>query len=186
MVGLEDSGLEWRQSSQIAGPKGPLRSLRWWGRCSHRCCVPVGRCMAPRRRTRKPNPSRRMKVVVPLPLEAPFPASWWSMDTSPSLQVFCALAELKSLTAAADRLCLSRTITNKHVVHLERRPATRLLNRTSRHVSLAETTAIYFVPTGRTLDALEVCRQYGCKWRATNRGPHLRYVNSRIVERTDS
>ena len=61
------------------------------------------------------------------------------MDTLASLRVFCTVAELKSFTAAAERLAISPAMSSKHVMHLERRLGTRLFNRTSRHVSLTET-----------------------------------------------
>jgi DNA-binding transcriptional LysR family regulator len=41
------------------------------------------------------------------------------MDTLRSLHVFCAVAELKSFTAAADRLGLSPAMASKHVMHLD-------------------------------------------------------------------
>lgn len=77
------------------------------------------------------------------------------MDTLVSLRVFCAVAELRSFTAAADRLGLSPAMASKHVMHLERRLATRLLNRTSRSVSLTESGALYFEQTRAMLDGLE-------------------------------
>ena len=77
------------------------------------------------------------------------------MDTLTSLRVFCTVAELKSFTAAADRLGLSPAMTSKHVMHLERRLATRLLNRTSRHVSLTETGTLYFDEARQMLDGLD-------------------------------
>jgi DNA-binding transcriptional LysR family regulator len=77
------------------------------------------------------------------------------MDTLTSLRVFCMVAELKSFTAAADRLGLSTAMTSKHVMHLERRLATRLLNRTSRHVSLTETGTLYFDEARQMLDGLD-------------------------------
>ncbi len=66
------------------------------------------------------------------------------MDTLTSIRVFCTVAELKSFTAAAERLGVSPAMTSKHVMHLEERLSARLLNRTSRHVSLTETGALYF------------------------------------------
>ena len=48
------------------------------------------------------------------------------MDTLTSLRVFCAVAELKSFSAAADRLGLSPAMVSKHVIHLEQRLAARL------------------------------------------------------------
>ena len=77
------------------------------------------------------------------------------MDTLTSLRVFCAVAELKSFTAAADRLGLSPAMASKHVMHLENRLGTRLLNRTSRHVSLTETGGLYFSQTRQMLDGLD-------------------------------
>ena len=77
------------------------------------------------------------------------------MDTLVSLRVFSAVAELKSFTAAAGRLGLSAAMASKHVMHLERRLATRLLNRTSRHVSLTESGALYFEQARQMLEALD-------------------------------
>ncbi|WP_321896661.1 LysR family transcriptional regulator [Burkholderia cepacia] len=48
------------------------------------------------------------------------------MDTLTSLRVFCAVAERKSFTAAAEWLGLSSTMASKHVMHLKTRLSTRL------------------------------------------------------------
>jgi DNA-binding transcriptional LysR family regulator len=77
------------------------------------------------------------------------------MDTLMSLRVFCTVAELKSFTAAADRLNLSPAMASKHVMHLEKRLATRLLNRTSRHVSLTESGSLYFNQARQMIDGLD-------------------------------
>jgi DNA-binding transcriptional LysR family regulator len=77
------------------------------------------------------------------------------MDTLMSLRVFCTVAELKSFKGAADRLHLSLAMASKHVMYLEKRLGTRLLNRTSRHISLTETGALYFNQAKQTLDALD-------------------------------
>ena len=77
------------------------------------------------------------------------------MDTLLSIRVFCAVAELKSFTAAAERLGLSPAMASKHVMRLEQRLAARLLNRTSRHVSLSETGALYFEQARQMLEDLE-------------------------------
>lgn len=76
------------------------------------------------------------------------------MDTLLSMQVFRLVAELKSFAAAADRLGISPAMASKHVMHLERRLSTRLLNRTSRRVHLSETGALYFEQSRQMLDAL--------------------------------
>jgi DNA-binding transcriptional LysR family regulator len=77
------------------------------------------------------------------------------MDTLTSMTVFRAVVELKSFAAAARRLELSPAMVTKHVMHLETRLKTRLLNRTSRHLSLTETGTLYFEQTKNTLDDLQ-------------------------------
>ena len=65
------------------------------------------------------------------------------MDSLVSMRVFCLVAELKSFAAAAERLRISPAMASKHVMQLEKRLGTRLLNRTSRRVSLSESGALY-------------------------------------------
>jgi DNA-binding transcriptional LysR family regulator len=77
------------------------------------------------------------------------------MDTLTSLRVFCAVAELKSFTGAAGRLGLSLAMASKHVMHLENRIGTRLLNRTSRSVSLTESGALYLQHARQLLEDLD-------------------------------
>lgn len=72
-----------------------------------------------------------------------------------SLRVFCTVAEIKSFAAAAKRLDLSPAMTSKHVMHLESRLGNRLLNRTSRHVSLTEAGALYFNQARQMLEGLD-------------------------------
>lgn len=71
------------------------------------------------------------------------------------MRVFCAVAEHKSFTTAANRLGLSPAMASKHVHHLENRVGARLLNRTSRHVSLTETGQLYFSQTRPMLEGLD-------------------------------
>ncbi|WP_375779378.1 LysR family transcriptional regulator [Bradyrhizobium sp. ma5] len=77
------------------------------------------------------------------------------MDTLMTVRVFCAVAELKSFTAAAERLGVSPAMASKHVMQLEERLSVRLLNRTSRHVSLTENGALYFEQARRMLEGLD-------------------------------
>lgn len=77
------------------------------------------------------------------------------MDGLKGLQVFCAVAELESFTAAAMRLSLSPAMASKHVHRLEERLGARLLNRTSRSVSLTEAGRQYFNHVRALLDALD-------------------------------
>lgn len=72
-----------------------------------------------------------------------------------SLRVFCAVAESRSFTAAAERLGLSTAMASKHVMRLEDRLGTRLLNRTSRRVSLTEAGALYVEQVRTMIDSLD-------------------------------
>lgn len=77
------------------------------------------------------------------------------MDSLVSMKVFCLVAEMKSFSAASDRLGMSPAMASKHVMQLERRLSARLLNRTSRRVSLTETGALYFEQARQMLDSLD-------------------------------
>lgn len=77
------------------------------------------------------------------------------MDTLVSMKVFCLVAELKSFVTAAQRLRISPAMASKHVMQLEKRLGTRLLNRTSRRVSLSESGALYFEQARQMLDSLD-------------------------------
>jgi len=77
------------------------------------------------------------------------------MDSLLSLRVFAAVAEAKSFAAVADRLDLSAAMTSKHVQHIESEVGARLLNRTSRSVSLTEAGAIYLAAVRPLLDGLD-------------------------------
>jgi DNA-binding transcriptional LysR family regulator len=77
------------------------------------------------------------------------------VDTLVSIRVFCQVAELKSFVAAADRLSLSPAMASKHVMQLEQRLSTRLLNRTSRRVGLTEAGQVYFDQVRPMLEQLD-------------------------------
>ena len=77
------------------------------------------------------------------------------MNTLVSMKVFCLVAELKSFAAAAERLRISPAMASKHVMQLEKRLGTRLLNRTSRRVSMSESGALYFEQARQMLDSLD-------------------------------
>lgn len=61
------------------------------------------------------------------------------MDRFTSLTVFTQVAEAESFSAAARRLNMSTTMVSNHVQALEERLGARLLNRTTRDVSLTDT-----------------------------------------------
>lgn len=77
------------------------------------------------------------------------------MDTLISMRVFCLVAELRSFAAAAERLRISAAMASKHVMQLEKRLGTRLLNRTSRRVSLSESGTLYFEQARQMLESLD-------------------------------
>jgi DNA-binding transcriptional LysR family regulator len=61
------------------------------------------------------------------------------MDRFEMMRVFACVVEAGGFTRAAERLALSRAVVSKHVIQLEERLGVRLLNRTTRRVSLTET-----------------------------------------------
>ena len=77
------------------------------------------------------------------------------MDTLQSLRVFREVIDSGSFTAAAERLGLSTAMASKHVAHLERHLGARLLNRTSRHLSLTEAGEVYLEQCREALDSLQ-------------------------------
>jgi len=77
------------------------------------------------------------------------------MDGLLGLRVFALVADLQSFSEAADRLGLSPAMTSKHVQAVERRVGARLLNRTSRSVSLTEAGTVYLASVRALLDGLD-------------------------------
>jgi DNA-binding transcriptional LysR family regulator len=78
------------------------------------------------------------------------------MDTLLSMKVFRQVVESGSFVAAAERIDLSTAMTSKHVMNLERNLGVRLLNRTSKHMSLTEIGTVYYEQCQEILDRLEV------------------------------
>ena len=76
------------------------------------------------------------------------------MDTLVSIKIFRLVAELGSFSSAARRMSISTAMASKHVIDLESKLGTRLLNRTSRRLSLTEPGAIYLDHSRRMLDEL--------------------------------
>jgi len=77
------------------------------------------------------------------------------MDTLTSIRVFREVVQSGSFVAAAGRLALSTAMASKHVAHLERHLGARLLNRTSRHLSLTEAGSAYLEQCSDALDLLQ-------------------------------
>lgn len=66
------------------------------------------------------------------------------MDTLDAMRVFAAVAERNGLSAAADALDRSTASVTRQVAALEQRLGTRLLNRTTRRVSLTSAGSAYY------------------------------------------
>ncbi|SAL73642.1 LysR family transcriptional regulator [Caballeronia choica] len=77
------------------------------------------------------------------------------MDALTSLRVFREVVEAGSFVKAAERLDISTAMTSKHVANLERQLGVRLLNRTTRHLSLTEAGSVYFEQCSEALDILQ-------------------------------
>jgi DNA-binding transcriptional LysR family regulator len=77
------------------------------------------------------------------------------MDTLLSMKVFRQIVESGSFVGAAERLNLSTAMTSKHVMFLEKQLGSRLLNRSSRHLSLTESGKLYFERCKVILEELE-------------------------------
>lgn len=72
-----------------------------------------------------------------------------------TLRVFCEIVDAGSFTAAADRLGMAPPMVSKHLAQLERSLAARLLNRTSRSMSLTEAGTLFLEQARQALDALD-------------------------------
>lgn len=77
------------------------------------------------------------------------------MDRFTALRVFRAVVDCGSFAAAARELRLSNAAVSKNIGELEAHLGTRLLNRTTRSMSLTEAGAIYHERVGRALDELQ-------------------------------
>lgn len=75
------------------------------------------------------------------------------------MRAFVAVAETGSFTAAASQLNISRAMTSKHVMDLEAHLGLRLLNRTTRSVSLTEAGGSYAARCRDILDAIEAAER---------------------------
>ena len=77
------------------------------------------------------------------------------MDTLSNIKAFIQVVEAGSFALAAERLNISRAMVSKHVQNLEDRLGVRLLNRTTRRLSLTEAGTAYYERCGAVLDALD-------------------------------
>ncbi|EJC78444.1 transcriptional regulator [Rhizobium leguminosarum bv. trifolii WSM2297] len=103
------------------------------------------------------------------------------MDRLTSLAVFGKVVECGGFSAAARRLNMSVTMVGNHVQSLEDRLGVRLLNRTTRKVSLTETGKYYYERSSQILAELDEADRTAGALSTTPRGTLKVYTSSAIV-----
>lgn len=81
------------------------------------------------------------------------------MDLFASMKVYVAVVDGGSFAAAADKLDISRAMASKQIQKLEEHLATRLLNRTTRRLSLTETGREFYERSTQIMDDVEEAEQ---------------------------
>lgn len=76
----------------------------------------------------------------------------YNRDIFDGMVLFCAVVAQNSMSAAAKMLGHTPSHVSKEIARLERRTGTRLLNRTTRKISLTESGAIYYENARRLVD----------------------------------
>jgi len=92
------------------------------------------------------------------------------MDRFAALRVFAQVVESGGFSRAADRLDLSTTAVSRQVAELEAHLQTRLLNRTTRRLSLTESGQAFYGRAVQLLHDLEEAEQEASKATITPRG----------------
>ena len=103
------------------------------------------------------------------------------MDRLTSLTVFGRVVECGGFSAAARRLNMSVTMVGNHVQSLEDRLGARLLNRTTRRISLTETGKYYYERSSQILADLEEADRAAGVLSTTPRGTLKLYTSGAIV-----
>jgi DNA-binding transcriptional LysR family regulator len=86
------------------------------------------------------------------------------------MKVFAAVVDAGSFTVAAERLDMSRAMTSKYIATLEEHLGTRLLNRTTRRLSVTESGGVYYQRCVQILFDIEEAEQLAGQLSATPRG----------------
>jgi DNA-binding transcriptional LysR family regulator len=80
-------------------------------------------------------------------------------DRLNGMRVFAQVVEAKSFSAAADRLGMSKSLASRQVSALERSLAVKLLNRSTRKLSLTEAGAVFYEHCARIMQEAELAEQ---------------------------
>ncbi len=92
------------------------------------------------------------------------------METLSDIAVFVQVVDSGSFTAAADRLNISKSVVSKYVTRLEDQLGVRLLNRTTRRLSLTEAGNILYSRSRRGLEEIEAAEAEISQFQKTPRG----------------
>ena len=80
-------------------------------------------------------------------------------DRLNGMRVFAQVVEAKSFSAAADKLGMSKSLASRHVSALERSLSVKLLNRSTRKLSLTEAGALFYEHCARIVQEAELAEQ---------------------------
>jgi DNA-binding transcriptional LysR family regulator len=103
------------------------------------------------------------------------------MDRMTSLTVFTRVVDAGGFSAAARKLDMSTTMVSNHVQALEDRLGVRLLNRTTRRVSVTEIGRTYYERCVQILAQIDEADRLAGEMQATPRGKLRLYTNASMV-----
>ena len=93
-----------------------------------------------------------------------------AIDIVAGMRVFAAVVEAESFAGAADKLDLSRGMATRYVAQLEKHLGVRLLNRTTRTLSLTAAGSDYYQRAAHILDMVEEAERSAAQESAVPRG----------------
>ena len=80
-------------------------------------------------------------------------------DRLNGMRVFAQVVEAKSFSAAADKLGISKSLASRHVSALERSLSVKLLNRSTRKLSLTEAGAVFYEHCARIVQEAQLAEE---------------------------
>ncbi len=80
-------------------------------------------------------------------------------DRLNGMRVFAQVVEAKSFSAAADKLGMSKSLASRHVSALERALSVKLLNRSTRKLSLTDAGAVFYEHCARIVQEAELAEE---------------------------
>jgi DNA-binding transcriptional LysR family regulator len=92
------------------------------------------------------------------------------MEDLERMAIFAHVVTEKSFSAAARRLNLSKSLVSKNITQLEKSVGARLLNRTTRALSLTEAGAVFYEHCARIVEELEEAKLAVSRLQTTPRG----------------